>query len=285
MIRITTILFVLVFASQQLVAQHFASGIKIGEVDQTSAIVWARLTEKSKANFDLLKRELKHPMPDDIVPGQRGEMRLELQSKMSKNGNFTVRINDWIAVGKETDFTHQFSLSDLEPDTGYKLTIHSREQGADSVANSISGSFRTAPVADESVPVRFIVTTCQAVRTVDSGKEGHAAYAKMLDFDPHFFVHTGDIVYYDKKPLAKTVAQARAKWNLIFSYGYNKTFHQQVPSYFMKDDHDTLKNDCWPGQSTVILRLKKGCPFFASKCRWARKRIAPIAGARTCRFG
>jgi alkaline phosphatase D len=27
-----------------------------------------------------------------------------------------------------------------------------------------------------------------------------------------------------------------------------RDFHNRVPSYFMRDDHDTWQNDCWPGQ-------------------------------------
>ena len=84
----------------------------------------------------------------------------------------------------------------------------------------------------------------------------------MLDFKPDFFVHTGDIIYYDKVPLAKSVDQARAKWNLMSSYGFNKRFHQKVPSYFMKDDHDTLKNDCWPGQTYGELTFDEGLSIF-----------------------
>lgn len=76
----------------------------------------------------------------------------------------------------------------------------------------MQGSFRTAPLAEQATPIRFIVTTCQAVRSVDSGPEGHHSYRQMLALDPHFFVHTGDIIYYDKAPLAKNVAEARAEW-------------------------------------------------------------------------
>jgi len=68
----------------------------------------------------------------------------------------------------------------------------------------------------------------------------------------------GDIVYYDKAPLAKNAAEARAKWNLMFAYGYNRNFHLNVASYFMKDDHDTLKNDCWAGQTYGDLTWGRG---------------------------
>ena len=260
--RLLVVLSVLFTLSSSVSAQHFATGIKIGEVDQTSAIVWTRLTRNESANFDLLNPKLKQLMPIDVAPGMAGEVMLSFVSEPALEGSSMVRILDWEKVGAENDFTHQFKLSGLNPNSKYRVRVSSREAGSEDLVDQCRGTFRTAPAVDSTVPVRFIVSTCQAVRSVDSGPDGHAAYQKMLAFDPHFFVHTGDIVYYDKLPLAKTVEQARAKWNLMFGYGHNKRFHQQVSSYFMKDDHDTLKNDCWPGQKYGKITFDEGLDIF-----------------------
>jgi alkaline phosphatase D len=48
----------------------------------------------------------------------------------------------------------------------------------------------------------------------------------------------------------------------MFSYSYNQSFHQNVTSYFMKDDHDTLKNDCWLGQTYGDLTFEEGLDIF-----------------------
>ena len=281
MIRLT-IIFVFVFSSPLLQAQYFGSGIKIGEVDQTSAIVWVRLTKDSEANLGLLKPDLKQPMPHNIVPGRAGQAQLawceQASTRMSEPR--IVRTTDWVKIGKESDFTHQFVLKGLKPNTKYDFDIlPAKPKSVLHRRFFREGEFQTAPAAEQSVPIRFIVSTCQAVRSVDSGSDGHAAYEKMLDFDPHFFVHTGDIVYYDKKPLAKTLSQARAKWNLMFSYGFNKAFHKQVPSYFMKDDHDTLKNDCWPGQKYGDLTFEQGLKIFREQVPMGEKTY------RTFRWG
>ena len=66
----------------------------------------------------------------------------------------------------------------------------------------------------------------------------------MASLAPSFFVHTGDIVYYDE--LAKNVALARYHWQRTYSLPNNVAFHRHVASYFIKDDHDTWRNDCWP---------------------------------------
>ena len=73
----------------------------------------------------------------------------------------------------------------------------------------------------------------------------------MLQLKPNFFVHTGDIVYYDQ--LAKTLPLARYHWQRTYSWPTNVEFHRQVASYFEKDDHDTWLNDCWPTMQTEYM--------------------------------
>jgi len=44
----------------------------------------------------------------------------------------------------------------------------------------------------------------------------------------------------------KTIELARWHWQRTYSLPTNVEFHRQVASYFIKDDHDTWQNDCWP---------------------------------------
>ena len=69
--------------------------------------------------------------------------------------------------------------------------------------------------------------------------------------DPDFFVHTGDIVYYDD--LGKTEDLALWHWDRMYSFPNNIEFHRQVASYFIKDDHDTWMNDAYPGMKTKFM--------------------------------
>ena len=244
---------------------HFASGIKIGEVTQDSAIVWVRLTRNKSADFDRLKifkeglpsnARVKIDMPADVVPGMPGKVRV----RYDEAGESTLLETDWVSVDSDTDFIHQFRLKNLTPGSAYSIIVDAKSTSGEE--STITGRFRTAPEKSHTAPIRFIVTTCQAVRSIDSAADGHKAYGFMEKFDPHFFVHTGDILYYDKVPLCKNVAQARAKWNLMFAYGHNRRFHRNFTAYFMKDDHDTLKNDCWPGQKYGDLTFDQGLSIF-----------------------
>ena len=247
---------------------YFANGAKVGEVNQNSAIVWVRLTESPEADFERLPiftlgleegARDEGDMPSDVVPGTLGETRVVYWPAEAERPK---RSTDWETVSSLRDYIFQFRLKGLRGGTEYAYRVESRKALATEISNSITGRFKTAPKADQTSPIRFIVTTCQAIRSIDSGREGHLTYEQMLEFDPHFLVHTGDIVYYDKAPLAKSIPQARAKWNLMFAYGNNQTFHQHVTSYFMKDDHDTLKNDCWPGQTYGDLTFEDGLELF-----------------------
>ncbi len=61
----------------------------------------------------------------------------------------------------------------------------------------------------------------------------------MLKHNPDFFVHTGDVEYYDAPdPWALTEELMRFKWDRLFGLKYQRNLFRKVTSYFMKDDHD-----------------------------------------------
>ena len=263
------LLYALPIAAPQDQGPYFASGIKAGDVDQSSAVVWVRLSQKPTADFSKLpilsqgltgKQQDVGVMPIDVVPGMDGEVRIQYWESSADPS--TTQRGAWQPVTSASNFVHQFQLTDLQPKTTYVYLAETRRIGSSGISATMRGKFQTAPAATDAAVIRFAVTTCQAVRSIDAGTAGHRAYQQMLAFEPQFLVHTGDIVYYDKAPLAKTPAQALAKWDLMFAYKHNQDFHRQVSTYFMKDDHDTLKNDCWPGQSYGELTFAQGLAIF-----------------------
>jgi len=246
--------------------------------------MWVRLTAQPTADFGRLpifteglpgRQPDKGEMPTDILPGMNGEVLVEY----SANSSLEKETSGWHPVDPKRDFTIQLPLDGLSADTKYDYEVRARSAADAEPSAVVRGTFRTAPAASQNSPIRFIVTTCQAVRSIDDGAKGHHSYRQMLGFEPHFFVHTGDIIYYDKAPLADTVAEARAKWALMFAYGHNRNFHLNVASYFMKDDHDTLKNDCWPGQTYGDLTWEQGLAIFREQVPMKEKTY------RTIRWG
>ncbi len=85
----------------------------------------------------------------------------------------------------------------------------------------------------------------------------------MTKMNPDFVVHAGDIEYYDKPdPWAMTIPLMRYKWGRIFSLPSNRDFYARTTTYFIKDDHDTLKNDCWTGQTYGSVTFDQGVQLF-----------------------
>jgi alkaline phosphatase D len=263
---------VLVGSTAWAAPPYQANGVKVGEVTHTSAIIWTRLTRNPKrlddgAPWRAPKRVAKEGEPqnrgrivpgsqlpegltvDDVegaVPGAPGEVRVVYVEKGSGEGE---RATPWTPVDPERDFTRQFTLEGLQPSAQHAFRVECRGDAAAPAGPTIEGSFRTAPAPDDPARVVFTVVTGQAYRDQDfSG--GHKAYLAMLELAPSFFVHTGDIVYYDGGgPVAQNVAQARHHWHRMYSLPAQVEFHRRVASYFIKDDHDAWQNDCWPTMS------------------------------------
>lgn len=257
---------------------YFATGIKIGEVTQNSAIVWARLTQnaerigsdapmpevfyKNPETGELQKRVggrrpdispiVKFPDGFTIeniqgaTPGSAGKVRVKFREKSSQEW----QLMDWQQVDAERNFTIQFELTQLLPGREYELLVEGSASKSSKVSATLEGKFKTASESDVPFDVNFIVTTGTSYPDVDSDA-GYKLYPSSLKLDPEFFVHTGDIVYYDG--LAKTIDLARWHWDRMYSFPNNIEFHRQVPSYFIKDDHDTWMNDAYPGMQTKFM--------------------------------
>ena len=272
---------------------YMANGIKIGEVDSTSAIVWTRLTKHPQRNiggtpfperenpwdaknqgeyvYDLEKMEA-------VVPGAKGQVRFTYWPAESEKQKKTTA---WQWVLQDKDFTYQTKLEGLLPGTKYLITAQGRGGQDGKATCQVEGGFGTAPKAFEPARARFMVVTGQDYTRRDDPMNGHKIYPQMLAIEPDFFVHTGDTEYYDKPgPYADSVELARFKWNRIYSMPFQRMFHNKIASYFIKDDHDTLRNDCWPGQSYGReLTWKDGLAIFREQVPMGDKTY------RTIRWG
>jgi alkaline phosphatase D len=259
---------------------YLATGIKIGEVTTTSALVWARLTRSpqrvaSDTDYPDIRYihpesgELVPPPPwpatpadwvpvveypqaltvDDLegaVPGAPGEVRV-----LYRGANETEwRTTDWAPVESARDYTVQIPLGDLLSDSEYALRVEARPEGSNTVSAAIDGQLRTAPDADEPARVVFGSVTGQDYINRDS-PDGYKIYPAMLERDLDFFVHTGDVLYYDS--WAKDMDLARWGWSQMYSLPTNYEFQRQIPTYFMKDDHDVWLNDAWPSQTSSFM--------------------------------
>lgn len=270
------ILLSILLSCSQPEGPFLATGIKIGEVTQTEAIVWVRLTEsQSRVSNDAPMPEITYVDPetgeirenknrrnyepivtfpenytiDNIqgaTPGSEGKVRL----KYKATGEEDWTQLDWKVVYPNHVFATEFDLSGLIPGEHYELFVEAAPLKGRKVSASLEGSFKTAPAVDIPSDVNFIVTTGTSYPDVDS-ETGYKLYPNSLKLDPEFFVHTGDIVYFDQ--MAKTLDLAKWHWDRMYSYQNNIDYHRQVSSYFIKDDHDTWMDDCFPGKETKFM--------------------------------
>lgn len=256
---------------------HMANGIKIGEARQDSAIVWTRLTRNPERNISgLAFTEERTTVPagrtlDDMegsVPGIAGEVRVVYWPQGAKDKR---QETGWEAVDPVADFTRQIAISGLTAGMRYEIEVQGRSGSAGEASCRVTGGFRTPPDPGAAAKVTFVAVTCQEYPRRDDPQNGHKIYSVMGKMEPDFFVHTGDIEYYDKPyPFAKSAELARFKWNRIFAMPFQREFHTHVSSYFMKDDHDTLKNDCWPGQTYGKLTWEQGLAIFREQVPMGR---------------
>ncbi len=265
-----------------------ALGTRVGEVTGNAAIVWTRLTKHPQRNNEGVvfpkKADRTKNKPTTVpveqiegaCPGMAGRVRLRYG--LSKDLQDAV-ITDWIDVTEKTDFIHQFKLSGLKPGSAYHYASETALPGGDQPRGAFRGKFFTAPDAAAPSNFRFCVMTCQGYPDRDH-VDGHPIYPSMLALEPKFVTMTGDLVYYDNNaPRAVTPALARLHWERMFSLPRLVAMMSNASSYWLKDDHDTLRNDSWPGMKAGELSWDEGLEIFRQQ--------APIGPRpyRTFRWG
>lgn len=233
-----------------------ATGVKVGEVTETSAIVWMRVTEKAARRADGIERrkradrenpEMLDPSTlEGSVPGAAGRARVRYGTSEDLSN---AKVTGWRDVDPDRDFTHKIRLVNLEPATVYYFSAETSSPDGSVMHQPLRGRFETAPPPDEYADVTFTVITGQAYKDADH-EDGFLAYDAMGALAPKFIVPTGDTVYYDSDdPIVTSIELARYHWHRLYSYPKLIDFHLKVPAYWEKDDHDSYANDNWPGLS------------------------------------
>jgi alkaline phosphatase D len=236
-------------------------GIMVGELTANSALVQVRLT-------------LSDQLVDGDVPGSPGVVKFELLagSGGSDGDSYTgynVVGTQLVEATAERDFIARAAFFDLAPGTSY-LCNTSIGPNADRLTRGPIATFQTHPGADVAKPIRFVVVTGMnyakfhgddridrkthlkhnntELPAAYSGPDknlGYPALVSILKLKPHFFVGTGDNVYYDtpKEPRAQTETEMRQKWHEQFVQSRYRNLFAAVPTYWEIDDHDYRIDD------------------------------------------
>lgn len=192
-------------------------------------------------------------------PGAAGRVRLSYYPEAKRH---KIKHAQWRTTVADADFTAQWTLDGLAADTQYVTVIEAQTPAGEPAAVRLGG-FRTPPQRGQAKPLSFCVTTCHDFIRRDNGLKGHKIYDAMAELAPDFVVHAGDIEYYDKSdPWAFTKELMRFKWGRLFALPANRDFYSRTTSYFIKDDHDTLCDDCWPGRTYGAVSFAEGVTLF-----------------------
>jgi len=253
-----------------------ATGVKVGEVTDTSAIVWVRHTKQAQRETDGIVHKGRRPKkkgwkPPNIVnvdqlqyacPGAEGKVRLRIGTHKDLADAGTL---NWVDVTADNDFTHQFKLTGLNPSTLYYYAVDTAGPGGSPEDGALQGLFETAPSLNQYADVTFTVITGQTYRDIDH-PDGYHIYEAMGKLKPKFIVPTGDTVYYDLElPIANSMALARYHWHRMYSFPTHIKFHLQTSGYWMVDDHDIICSNYWPGRQSDIYKLMAPMNFVKGK--------------------
>jgi alkaline phosphatase D len=238
---------------QQPAESRQATGVKVGEVTDQSAIVWMRLTANATRNNGgrAIPRGPAIDLPGDVqladlqgaCPGAAGRLRLRYGTSEDLRD---ARTTEWRDAVPRSDFSTQFRLAELRPRTVYHYAAETEGQGG--AHTPLRGQFRTAPAADDDAPVTFAALSCSVYRDLDH-PQGYHVYAAMARLRPDFFIHTGDNIYLDSDDfMGNSIERARHHWHRMHSLPRHVALCLQTPGYWEKDDHDGYADDCWPGK-------------------------------------
>lgn len=268
------------------VAPQLGNGMRNGWADQTSIVIWTRTTavaemiqdgpefisidreqerklQSTSSERELLEVQLpkgnRLEQMKGACPGAPGEVRL---AYFPQGDEASKRWTEWTITRSTNDHCCQWKLEDLAAGTEYEAHLEARPIGQTKVTATLKGRFQTAPKADRQSPQIFCMTTCHDYIRRDD-ELGHRIYSAMKNLKPNWVIHAGDVEYYDKpNPFAWTIDLMRFKWARLFALPRLREFYNTHTSYFIKDDHDTLKNDCWRGQKYGAVTFEQGVRLF-----------------------
>lgn len=231
----------------------------VGEVTDSSAIVQVRVTQGTKL-VDGETYDDGDALRDGDLPGV--ESQVIFHYKPVGNTRWQAA-SGWIKATAENDFIAKASLSLIEPGREYVVWCEFADSDQNDAkldrTRDLFATFKTHPGKDTSAPVRFTLTSCMNydkfigndLKRIPGGKAyqgedrhlGYPAAEAVLKQKPDFVVYAGDLIYYDKKPAVKTLADMRAKWHRQNNLPRMIALHAATPGYWMKDDHDHRTND------------------------------------------
>ncbi len=182
-----------------IIGPYFGNGFHNGWADQTSIVIWTRLTKMQEMNKNGQKfleisveeaekldksadkeKIFKAQIPNGFsleqmegaCPGASGEVKLVYFPVQRSTEKIETK---WISVETAKNFTRQWKLENLTPGTKYVVELFARATSVSEISDSIKGFFRTPPSSDVSGDLDFCIVSCHDYWRRDDAK-GHKIY-------------------------------------------------------------------------------------------------------------
>jgi alkaline phosphatase D len=207
----------------------FASGVAVGDVSSTSAILWTRAQHTGTVRLML-------------APVSRLATCSATAAPLGAKPPGVVRRTLMARAG--ADFTVRTTVRRLRPATRYFYRF------CKGTARSRLGVFKTAPRTTAKGPVRFAVTG-DADGTINPATGAPAynrfeVYRRMVAENNDFNVNLGDVMYSDSAvagvPPALSLADKWKKYRLNLTYPNLRRLRGSAALYSQWDDHEWIDN-------------------------------------------
>jgi alkaline phosphatase D len=221
--------------------QEFDLGVGAFEVGPDRAILWTH-----------------------VVPLDANASSVGVRLLVASDPGFTDIVRMQAASAKANhDFTVRVLVPGLEPSTQYWYRFLAPGTANDSVESAV-GTFRTAPLAGDGAPVRFVISGDSNLGyTAPLGLDFHVLSAAAQE-DPDFFVFFGDTIYSDSGILpggdAFTLDEYREVHRLTRADPHMQTLLAATGTLTGWDDHE-VRND-YDGETVDPVQFENGAKAF-----------------------
>lgn len=248
-------------------------GVAVGDLTNGQAIVWSRCDRPAQL----------------IVEYTTDESFRRVQ-----------RLNPRPVALATRDYTARVNLTNLPPNQDIFYRVRFQDLADESrLSAPVMGRFRTPPApGDRDILFAWSGDTAGQGWGINPAWGGMKLYETMRQFNPDFFIHSGDTIYADnpiqaevklkdgttwrnlttpeKAKVAETLAEFRGNYIYNLLDENVRRFNAEVPLLMQWDDHE-VTNNWFPGRQLEDDRYTiKDCGILAARARQAFLEYTPL---------
>ena len=217
-------------------------GVMSGDVDADRAVIWSRCDRDARMLVDIATTESMRDARRIVGP----------------------------AALEDSDYTARIPMRDLAPGQTHFYRVQFQSLADPRILSApVSGRFRTPGNQQRELVFAFSGDEAGQGWGINEAWGGYRVYAAMRQFEPDFFIHSGDQIYADGPlvaevklddgslwknmvtPAKSKVAESLAEYRGNFAYNLldvnKRRFLSEVPMLVQWDDHET-RNNWYPDQ-------------------------------------